>query len=60
MNKLEKALLDETDAALDFYLEDTPTSQVRKDVEQIKNKATMSTEAGRLKKAVLHALGCSD
>jgi len=50
MNPLEKALSDKTNVALDFYLEDTATVEVRAHIEEIIDKATVSTPSGELKK----------
>ena len=49
MNDLEKALTDQTNVALDFYLEDTSTQDVRAHIEEIIAKATVLTDAGKLK-----------
>ena len=52
MNDLEKALLDSSDNALDFYLEVESTANIRKHIEEIKAKAAGSTDAGRIKLAL--------
>lgn len=48
LNELEKVLLDGGDDSLDFYLEITPTAQVRADIEQIRRRAANTTPAGAL------------
>ena len=52
LNRLEKALLDDSGVGLDLYLEDTPTMQVMADIEDIKIKAALSTDAGVLREKV--------
>ena len=56
MNDLEKALQDLSDGELDCYLEVTPTHAVRKDIEQIRRNAALTTEAGRLRERLLAVL----
>lgn len=48
LNELEKALLDGGDDSLDFYLEITPTAQIRADIEQLRRRAANTTPAGAL------------
>ena len=45
MNELEKALQNPDDSDLDFYLEVTPTAQIRYDITEIKRKASDATDA---------------
>ena len=52
LNKLEKALLDDSGGGLDLYLDETPTMQVMADIDDIKTKATLSTDAGVLREKV--------
>ena len=48
MNRLDLALLDATGLQLDLYLEDTATKQIMADIEEIRTKAALTTDAGRL------------
>ena len=56
MNELEKALLDPSDDLLSFYLEIELTADIRRDIEEIRKNAALSTDAGRLRERVLAAL----
>ena len=56
MNELEKALLDCSDDALDYYLEVTKTDEIRKDILEIKKKSVLSTEAGVLRERIMDVL----
>ena len=56
MTRLERALLDPSGVQLDLYLEDTGTLQIMADIEDLRKKAALSTEAGRLRERVLVAL----
>ena len=47
MNELEKALITQSDSDLDFYLDSSPTAQIRIDIEEIKRKAADGTDATR-------------
>ena len=60
MNRLELALLDPTGLQLDFYLEETNTKQIRSDIEAIRKKAALSTDAGALRQRVLAAIYADD
>ena len=55
-NRLELALLDLSDMQLGLYLEDVTDAQVRRDVEDIRCKAALSTDAGVLREAILSVL----
>ena len=46
MNELEKALVQD-DAALDAYLDLSPTAQIRADIESIKAKSADANDASR-------------
>ena len=45
MNELEKALITQKDSDLDYYLDASPTAQIRIDIEEIKRKAADGTDA---------------
>jgi hypothetical protein len=51
MNELEKAL-NKDDSHVDIYLEDTPTFQIRSDIEEIRIKAAMTSGAGKFREEV--------
>lgn len=52
MNELEKALMSKENLDLDSYLDMTPTVQVRKDIEDIKQAASDLSEATKKLKAI--------
>ena len=56
MNRLEIALLDLSGMQLDIYLEDTETKQIMADIEEIRKKAALSTDAGKLKEQIMDIL----
>jgi hypothetical protein len=56
MNELEKALLDKTDAQLDFYLVDVSTADFRLDIEQMIKKSQVSLPASELKSKIQNLL----
>ena len=56
MNRLEMALLDKSGMQLDIYLEDTETKQIMADIEEIRKKAALSTDAGKLKEQIMDIL----
>ena len=56
MNNLEIALLDRSGMHLDLYLEDTGTKQIMADIEEIRKKAALSTDAGKLKEQIMEIL----
>jgi len=49
LNNLEKALLNNNNYDLDSYLEIESTDNIRRDINDIKQKATISTESGIIK-----------
>ena len=49
MNTLERALTDDTNVSLDFYLQDTSIAEFRYDIKYLIDKATCSTDIGVLK-----------
>ena len=51
MNELEKAL-SKDDSHVDIYLEDTPTTQIRADIEDIRLNAAKSSKSGRFMEEV--------
>jgi len=51
MNELEKAL-SKDDSHVDIYLEDTPTTQIRADIEEIRLNAANSSKSGRFMEEV--------
>lgn len=56
LNRLELALLDDTGTQLDLYIEDATTSEIRRDIDDIKRKAALSTPAGELRQKILDVL----
>lgn len=56
MNRLEQALLDPTGSQLDLYLEVENTKVIMAHIDEIRIKAALSTEAGRLRERILEAL----
>jgi hypothetical protein len=56
MNELEKALLDETNVGIDFYLASVSTKDFREHVEQLIQKSVCSTPMGKLKADLLKVL----
>ena len=56
MNRLELALLDASNMQLDLYLEDEASCEIRAHIEEIKHRAAMSTDAGRMKEAIMEIL----
>ena len=56
MNELEEALTDCTNTMLDCYLEVTPTAKIRLHIEEIRKKASTSTDAGILRERIIAAL----
>ena len=56
MNDLEKALLDETNVGIDFYLDAVSTKDFRRDVEQLVKESICSTPMGKLKANMLKVL----
>jgi hypothetical protein len=56
MSELEKALLDKTDAQLDFYLQDVSTVDFRIHIEQMIKKAQVSSPASELKAKIQSVL----
>lgn len=55
MNRLELALCD--DVQLEFYLEDVTTAGIRKDIEEIQNKASKKTiDVGMLREKIQKVL----
>ena len=62
MNRLEMALLDKSGMQLDIYLEDTETKQIMADIEEIRKKSALSTDAGKLKEQIMDILsgGCHE
>jgi len=49
VNKLEKALASSGNYDLDFYLEVESTDDIRRDIEDIKQKAICNTDSGLIK-----------
>ena len=49
MNDLEQALLDRSNAKLNWYLEDTSTADIRFHIEEIRAKEANRTDAGRIR-----------
>tara|TARA_R110002167_G_scaffold123493_1_gene302454 strand:+ start:296 stop:499 length:204 start_codon:yes stop_codon:yes gene_type:complete len=56
MNRLELALLDASNMQLDLYLEDEVACEIRAHIEEIRKRAAMSTDAGRMKEAIMGIL----
>ena len=56
MNELEKALLDNTNAQLDFYLQDVPTEDFRIHIDQMIKKAQVYSPASELKAKIQDVL----
>jgi len=56
MNRLQQALNDTSNVALDFYLEDISTADVRLHIEEIVNAQIISTPQGELKAKLLKVL----
>ncbi len=54
MNELEESL--NNDEQLDFYLESVSKKDFRLHVEEIRKKAAISTDAGKLREAILEVL----
>jgi hypothetical protein len=55
MNELEKALLG-GHTALDGYLQFVSVEDFRRDIEEIRKKAALSTDAGRLREKIMEVL----
>ena len=56
MNELEEALNSVSNEKLDFYLEVESTSKIRRDIEEIKQKAANETDATRCIAAIQRIL----
>jgi hypothetical protein len=56
MEELEYALLDKTGQLMDTYLENTSTKDIIADIEALKMKAMISTEAGKMKAEIINLL----
>lgn len=60
MNKLQEALIDNSNVALDFYLEDVSIEDIRLHIEEIINKSICSTPQGELKMKIFQLLNDHD
>ena len=49
MNDLELALVDKSNEKLNWYLEITPTADIRAHIEEIRSKEANRTDAGRIR-----------
>lgn len=56
MNRLELALTDPSNVQLDLYLDESLTKQIRSDIEDIRRKSAISTDAGKLREELLTVL----
>lgn len=56
LNRLELALLDKSGIQLDLYLEDSKTADIMRDIEELRMKAAVSTQAGVLRERIMAVL----